>query len=382
MNCIYLDNAATTRLDKRVLDSMLPFLQEYYGNPSGIYRMGREARSAVEYARQQAADALNCKPSEIFFTSGGMESNNWACICGAQAGLRKGKHIITSEIEHPAVLKCFEQLSFSGFETTYLQVNRQGMVDVDLLREAIQEDTGFISIMMANNEIGTLQPVKEIACVTNAQGILSHTDAVQAFGSIPIDLQNLKVDLLSLSAHKFYGPKGVGLLYIRENTKIDPFHLGGEQERGRRAGTENVAGIVGMGMAMQLVNENLQKNSTKIIKLRTLLIDRVMQSIPGAHLNGHSTIRLDNNAHFVFDGVPSSVLLPLLDQNGIAASVGSACMAGTTMPSHVLRAIGYTEEEAQNGIRLTLSFLTTEREILETVDILARLVSHIRRFYD
>lgn len=382
MNRIYLDNAATTCMDERVLDSMLPFLKKKYGNPSGIYATGREARKAVEHARQQAAAALNCKPNEIYFTSGGTESDNWACRCGAQAGLKRGREIITTEIEHPAVLECFKHLAFEGFETVLLPVNLFGVVELESFEDAISENTGFVSIMMANNEIGTLQPVQELVSIARQHGILFHTDAVQAFGSIPINLQVLEVDLLSLSAHKFHGPKGIGLLYISEKTKIDRFHLGGQQERGWRAGTENVAGIVGMGMAMQLASESLEKHSTQITKLRDLLIEQVMQTIPGVRLNGHPTQRLANNAHFVFDGVSSSLLLALLDQNGIAASAGSACTAGTTVPSHVLKAIGYSDEQAANGIRLTLSYDTTKEQVKEVVETLAHLVNHIRRYYD
>ncbi|WP_039764319.1 MULTISPECIES: cysteine desulfurase NifS [unclassified Caldicellulosiruptor] len=375
---IYFDHAATTPLKKEVLDEMMPYLTEQYGNPSTIYRLGREAKKAIELARERVAKALNAEVQEIFFTSGGTESDNWALKGVAFANKDKGKHIITTTIEHHAVLHPLKYLEGLGFEVTYVPVEPNGIVDPQKVKEAIREDTILVSVMLANNEIGTIQPVKEIAKIAKERGIIVHTDAVQAVGQIPVDVKDLGVDLLSLSAHKFYGPKGVGALYIKKGTKIHPFSHGGAQERNRRAGTENVAGIVGLGKAIELAIQNLSEYAAKLQKLRDKLIDGVLSKIDYVRLNGDRYNRLPNNANFSFEFIEGESLLLMLDMKGIAASSGSACTSGSLDPSHVLLAIGLEHEVAHGSLRITLGEDNTEEDIDYLLEVLPEIVSRLR----
>lgn len=375
---IYFDHAATTPLKKEVLDEMMPYLTEQYGNPSTIYKLGREAKKAIELARERVAKALNADIQEIYFTSGGTESDNWALKGVAFANKDKGKHIITTTIEHHAVLHPLKYLEGLGFEVTYVPVEPNGIVDPQRIKEAIRDDTILISVMLANNEIGTIQPVKEIAKIAKEKGIIVHTDAVQAVGQIPVDVKDLGVDLLSLSAHKFYGPKGVGALYIRKGTKIHPFSHGGAQERNRRAGTENVAGIVGLGKAIELATQNLSEYAAKLQKLRDKLIDGVLSKIDYVRLNGDRNQRLPNNANFSFEFIEGESLLLMLDMKGIAASSGSACTSGSLDPSHVLLAIGLEHEVAHGSLRITLGEDNTEEDIDYLLEILPEIVSRLR----
>jgi len=378
MKRIYLDNAATTPVHPEVVKAMLPYYNEYFGNPSSIYSFGREAKKAVEEAREKVAKALGAEPSEIFFTSGGTESDNWAIKGAAYANQDKGKHIITSAIEHHAVLHTCEYLEKQGFRVTYLPVDEYGVVKLDELKKAISDDTILISIMMANNEIGTIQPIKEIAEIAKEKGILFHTDAVQAVGNIPVNVKDLGVDMLSLSAHKFNGPKGVGVLFIKKGTKIHSFIHGGGQERNRRAGTENVAGIVGLGRAIEIASENLEEHAQKLIKLRDKLINGVLERIPYARLNGHPEKRLPGNAHFAFEFVEGESLILNLDLLGIASSSGSACTSGSLEPSHVLLAIGLPHEVAHGSLRLTIGGQNTEEEIDYVLEVLPGVVQKLR----
>ncbi|ADQ41217.1 cysteine desulfurase NifS [Caldicellulosiruptor acetigenus I77R1B] len=375
---IYFDHAATTPLKKEVLDEMMPYLTEQYGNPSTIYKLGREAKKAIELARERVAKALNADIQEIYFTSGGTESDNWALKGVAFANKDKGKHIITTTIEHHAVLHPLKYLEGLGFEVTYVPVEPNGIVDPQRIKEAIRDDTILISVMLANNEIGTIQPVKEIAKIAKEKGIIVHTDAVQAVGQIPVDVKDLGVDLLSLSAHKFYGPKGVGALYIRKGTKIHPFSHGGAQERNRRAGTENVAGIVGLGKAIELATQSLSEYAAKLQKLRDKLIDGVLSKIDYVRLNGDRNQRLPNNANFSFEFIEGESLLLMLDMKGIAASSGSACTSGSLDPSHVLLAIGLEHEVAHGSLRITLGEDNTEEDIDYLLEVLPEIVSRLR----
>jgi len=375
---IYFDHAATTPLKKEVLDEMMPYLTEQYGNPSTIYSIGREAKKALETARERVAKALNADISEIYFTSGGTESDNWAIKGAAFANQKKGKHIITSAIEHHAVLHVCKYLEGLGFEVSYVPVEKNGIISPQKVKEAIREDTVLISIMMANNEIGTIQPIEEITKIAHEKGIIVHTDAVQAVGHIPVDVKKLGVDLLSLSAHKFYGPKGVGALYIKKGTKIHPYLHGGAQEKNRRAGTENVASIVGLGKAIELATSNLEEHSKKLIKLRDKIIDGVLQNIEYVHLNGDRTRRLPNNINFSFEFIEGESLLLLLDMNGIAASSGSACTSGSLDPSHVLLAIGLQHEIAHGSLRITLGDDNTEEDVEVLLKVLPQIVDRLR----
>lgn len=375
---IYFDHAATTPLKKEVLDEMMPYLTEQYGNPSTIYKLGREAKKAIELARERVAKALNADIQEIYFTSGGTESDNWALKGVAFANKDKGKHIITTTIEHHAVLHPLKYLEGLGFEVTYVPVEPNGIVDPQRIKEAIRDDTILISVMLANNEIGTIQPVKEIAKIAKEKGIIVHTDAVQAVGQISVDVKDLGVDLLSLSAHKFYGPKGVGALYIRKGTKIHPFSHGGAQERNRRAGTENVAGIVGLGKAIELATQSLSEYAAKLQKLRDKLIDGVLSKIDYVRLNGDRNQRLPNNANFSFEFIEGESLLLMLDMKGIAASSGSACTSGSLDPSHVLLAIGLEHEVAHGSLRITLGEDNTEEDIDYLLEVLPEIVSRLR----
>lgn len=377
-NRIYLDNAATTRVSEEVLQEMLPFFRETYANPSAIYGFASEAKKAVGIARDRAAALIGAKPNEIYFTAGGSESDNWAIRSVAEGLSDKGKHIITTKIEHHAVLHTCKYLEKNGYEVTYLDVDGEGKVSPEALEKAIRPDTILISVMAANNEIGTIQPIAKIGEIAHERGILFHTDAVQAYGHIPLHVEEMHVDLLSASGHKLYGPKGVGILYIRENVRLLPLIHGGAQERGRRAGTLNVPGIVGFGKAAALAGETMRERAEKETALRDYLIDRVLSEIPYTRLNGHRQDRLSNNAHFCFRFIEGESLLILLDQKGICGSSGSACTSGALDPSHVLLAIGLPHEIAHGSLRLTLSAENTREELDTTVEALKEIVARLR----
>jgi len=378
---IYLDHAATTPVDPRVLEAMLPYFTEQFGNPSSIYAAGRQARAAIDQARARIARILHCQPREIVFTSGGTESDNLA-IKGVAWWHRlngRGNHIITTAFEHHAVLHSVQYLEKFGFEATYVRPGPDGIVRVEDIEAAIRPDTILISVMYANNEIGTIQPIAEIGKLAHRYGILFHTDAVQAAGTLPLDVERLHVDLLSLSAHKFYAPKGVGLLYVRQGTKLLWQQNGGSQESNRRAGTENVPGIVGMATALELAYAEREERNAHLLALRDRLIDGILQRIPDARLNGDREQRLPNNVNVSFEGVDGETILLNLDMHGIAASSGSACTTGSTEPSHVLLAIGLTPEQARSSIRLTLGKDNTEQEIDRTLNVLEETVTRLRR---
>lgn len=375
---IYLDNAATTKVNKKVLESMMPYFSEIYCNPSAAYSFATKGRIAIEEARNHAAKLIGASDMEIYFTSGGSESDNWAIKAVAESFSDKGKHIITTKIEHHAVLHTCEYLERHGFDITYLNVDSDGKVRLDELKKSIREDTILISVMTANNEIGTIQPVAEIGKIAHEKGILFHTDAVQAYGHIPINVDEMNIDLLSASGHKFNGPKGVGIMYIRKGVKIRSFIHGGSQERGRRAGTYNVPGIAGLGTAAKLAMENMAKRAEKEKELRDYFIDRISAEIPYTVLNGHRKDRLPNNINFCFRFVEGESVLIMLDQAGICASSGSACTSGAIDPSHVLRAIGLNDEMAHESLRLTLSYENTKEEIDTVVGELKRIVERLR----
>ena len=375
---IYMDNSATTPVKKEVLDEMLPYFSEMYGNPSSVYSLGSRSKVAVEDAREKVAKAIGANSKEIFFTAGGSEADNWALKGIAYRNRDKGNHIITTKIEHHGILHTCEYLEKQGFKVTYLDVDEYGVVNLDQLRDSITDETILISIMFANNEIGTIQPIKEIGEIAKEKGIYFHTDAVQAIGHIDIDVEELNIDLLSMSAHKFYGPKGVGALYIRRGVKIDSLVSGGAQERNRRAGTENVPGIVGMGKAIELAYENLEENNEKLIKLRNRLIEKIFENIDHVRLNGHPTKRLPGNANICFEFIEGESLLLSLDMEGIAASSGSACTSGTLDPSHVLLAIGLPHEIAHGSLRLSLGDFNTEDEVDYVVEKLVEIVARLR----
>ena len=375
---IYLDNAATTKVNKKVLESMMPYFSEIYCNPSAAYSFATKGRIAIEEARNHAAKLIGASDMEIYFTSGGSESDNWAIKAVAESFSDKGKHIITTKIEHHAVLHTCEYLERHGFDITYLNVDSDGKVRLDELKKSIREDTILISVMTANNEIGTIQPVAEIGKIAPEKGILFHTDAVQAYGHIPINVDEMNIDLLSASGHKFNGPKGVGIMYIRKGVKIRSFIHGGSQERGRRAGTYNVPGIAGLGTAAKLAMENMAKRAEKEKELRDYFIDRISAEIPYTVLNGHREDRLPNNINFCFRFVEGESVLIMLDQVGICASSGSACTSGAIDPSHVLRAIGLSDEMAHESLRLTLSYENTKEEIDTVVGELKRIVERLR----
>lgn len=375
---IYMDNAATTRVKQEVLDEMLPYFTENYGNPSSIYTLGSKSKNAIEIARERVAKAINAEPKEIFFTAGGSEADNWAIKGVAFANRNRGNHIITSKIEHHAVLHTCEYLEKQGFKVTYLDVDEYGVVDLEQLKNSITEDTILITIMFANNEIGTIQPIKEIGQIAKEHGVYFHTDAVQAVGHVKIDVDELNIDLLSMAAHKFYGPKGVGALYVRKGVKIDPLIAGGGQERNRRAGTENVPGIVGMGKAIELAYEHLEENNERLIRLRDKLIKKVFENIDHVRLNGHPTNRLPGNVNLCFEFIEGESMLLSLDMEGIAASSGSACTSGSLDPSHVLLAIGLPHELAHGSLRLTLGDFNTEEEVDYVVEKLTEIVARLR----
>jgi cysteine desulfurase len=381
MNRIYLDHAATTPTAPEVLAAMLPYFSECWGNASAVYATGREARRAIENARKEVAKAIGALPQEICFTSGGSESDNTAIRGTARALREKGKHIITTAIEHHAVLKTCRQLEQEGFEVTRVRPDGEGRIDPEEIRKAIRKDTILVTVMAANNEIGTLEPVGEIGRICREQGVVFHTDAVQAAGAVAIDVREAGCDLLSLSGHKFYGPKGIGALYIREGTRLDPLIAGGQQERGFRAGTENLPGIVGLGKAITLAAENLDRNAGQMRRMRDRLTEALLASVPGAALNGPREERLPNNCSIRFDGIDGEALLLRLDLAGIAASAGSACTAGNQETSHVLKAIGLTEEEAGSSLRLTTGIHTTEEEVDETVRTVREIVTDLRRMF-
>ena len=383
---IYLDNAATTKTAPEVVDAMLPYFSEYYGNASTIYSLGAESKKAMDHARQTIADSLGAKPEEIYFTAGGSESDNWALKATAEAYKKataeayasKGKHIITTKIEHHAILHTCEYLEKRGFEITYLNVDRDGLISLDELKAAIRPDTILISVMFANNEIGTIEPIAEIGEIAKEHGVLFHTDAVQAYAQVPINVDEMHIDMLSASGHKLNGPKGIGFLYIRKGVKIRSFVHGGAQERSRRAGTENIPGIVGLGAAVERAMRIMDTKTRKEIELRDYLIGRLENEIPHCWLNGHRTKRLPNNINFSFLFIEGESMLIMLDMKGICASSGSACTSGSLDPSHVLLAIGLKHEEAHGSLRLTLSEESTKEEMDIVAEEVKKIVQRLR----
>ncbi len=376
---IYMDNSATTPVKLQVLEEMLPYFSEKYGNPSSIYSLGSASKVAVENARNKVAKALGAESKEIYFTGSGSEADNWAIKGVAYNHIKKGNHIITSKTEHHAVLHTCEYLEKKGFEVTYLDVDEFGMINLEDLENAITDKTILISIIFANNEIGTIQPIKQIGEIAKKHNVLFHTDAVQAIGHIKIDVKELNIDLLSLSAHKFYGPKGIGVLYIKQGVKLDNLISGGGQERNKRAGTENVPSIVGVGKAIELAYENFDEHNEKLLFLREKLINKIETTIPYVRLNGHRTERLVNNVNFCFEFIEGESLLLSLDLVGIAGSSGSACTSGTLDPSHVLLAIGLPHEIAHGSLRLSLGDFNTEEEVDYVVKELAVIVERLRQ---
>ena len=375
---LYLDNAATTKTAPEVVDAMLPYFTEHYGNPSSVYSFSSGNKEMISKQREAIADTLGASANEIYFTAGGSESDNWALKATAEAYAGKGNHIITTKIEHHAILHTAQYLEKRGFEVTYVDVDEDGKVKLDELKAAIRPTTILISVMFANNEIGTIQPIKEIGEIAKEHGILFHTDAVQAYGQLPINVDECHIDMLSASGHKFNGPKGIGFLYIRKGVKIRSFVHGGAQERKRRAGTENVPGIVGIGTAAKRAAITREERVAKEIEVRDYLIDRVLKEIPYCRLNGHRTDRLPNNANFSFRFVEGESLLIMLDMKGICASSGSACTSGSLDPSHVLLAIGLPHEIAHGSLRLTINEEITKEDIDYVVDNLKEIVAHLR----
>lgn len=379
MNTIYADNAATTKISKTALAAMLPCFEENYGNPSSLHTVGQNAAEALFNARRTVAECLGCDPKEIIFTGGGSEADNQALLTGAELGARKGKkHIISDAIEHHAVLHSLKRLEKLGYEVTLLPVNGEGFVDPEDVRKAIRPDTALVTIMMANNEIGTIEPIKEIAEICHEKGVLFHTDAVQAVGHIPVNVREIGCDMLSLAGHKFHGPKGVGALYARKGLLVSTLIEGGAQERGKRAGTENIPGIVGMAAALKEATDNLEANMAKITKLRDRLIEG-LSVIPHSILNGPRDKRLPGNVNMCFEGIEGESLLLLLDQKGICASSGSACTSGSLDPSHVLLAIGRIHDVAHGSLRLSLCESNTEEEIETIIKAVPEVVDYLRR---
>lgn len=375
---VYMDYSATTYTKKEVLDEMLPYFTEKFGNPSSIYTFGRRSKSAVEDSREKVAKAIGALPDEIYFTAGGSESDNWALKGVAFANRKKGNHIITTKIEHHALLHTCEYLEKQGFEVTYLDVDEYGMINLDDLKNAIKDNTILISIMFANNEVGTIQPIEEIGKIAHEHGIVFHTDAVQAVGNVEIDVKKMNIDMLSLSAHKFYGPKGIGALYIRKGIRIDNLIHGGGQERKRRAGTENLPGIVGLGKAIELATSNIEEHNKKISSLRDRLLKGIMDRIPYTKLNGHPEKRLPGNINVSFHFIEGESLLLMLDQKGICGSTGSACSSGSLDPSHVLLAIGLPHEIAHGSLRLSLGDGNTDEDVDYVLDVLPGIVQRLR----
>ena len=374
---IYLDNAATTKTRPEVVEAMLPYFTEYYGNPSSVYEFSAEPKRAIAQARETIAKALGAKSNEIYFTYGGTESDNWALISTAEAYQAKGKHIITTKIEHHAILHTCEYLEQRGFEVTYLDVYENGIVHPEDVENAIRDDTAIVSIMYANNEIGTIQPISEIGAICRKHGVLFHTDAVQAAGYVKIDVQKENIDLLSMTAHKLHGPKGCGLLYIRKGVRIENLICGGAQERNKRAGTENVAGIVGLDAALQLAVDGMDERNAKLEKMRDRLIDGLLK-IERSRINGDRVHRLPGNVNMCFEGIEGESLLLRLDLKGVSASSGSACTSGSLDPSHVLLAIGLPHEIAHGSMRLSFSDDNTEEDIDYILEIVPEIVSYLR----
>ena len=377
-NLIYLDNAATTKTSPEVVEAMLPYFTEHFGNPSSVYGFAAANKEVITKQRERIAEALGAKDNEIYFTAGGTESDNWARTAAAEAGERKGKHIITRKIEHHAVLHTCQYLEKRGYEVTYLDVDENGLVNPADVEAAIRPDTILVSVMFANNEIGTIQPIREIGEITRRKGVLFHTDAVQAFGQIPIQVDDCGIDMLSASGHKLNGPKGIGFLYIRKGVKIRSFIHGGAQERKRRAGTENVPGIVGLGKAAELAFKTMDERAAKETELRDYMIRRIEQEIPYCRLNGDRKKRLPNNVNFSFQFIEGESLLIMLDMKGICASSGSACTSGSLDPSHVLLAIGLPHEIAHGSLRMTLGADTTKEDVDYVVDCLKEIVAQLR----
>ncbi len=375
---IYLDHAATTAVHPDVLKEMLPYFTDRFGNPSSVYGFAANNKNKLTEARETIAGALGAKPEEIYFTAGGSESDNWALKCTAEAYGVHGGHIITTKIEHHAILHTCKYLQNRGYDVTYLDVDENGLVDLNTLEAAIRPDTFLISIMFANNEIGTIEPIKEIGEIAHRHGILFHTDAVQAFGQIPIHVDGMNIDMLSASGHKFNGPKGIGFLYIKKGLKLKSFIHGGQQERGRRAGTENVPGIVGIAKACEIAMAEMEERMKKETELRDYLIERILKEIPYTRLNGHSKKRLPNNVNISFQFVEGESILIMLDMAGICASSGSACTSGSVDPSHVLLAIGLPHEIAHGSLRLTLGYENTKEEMDMVVDNLKRIITNLR----
>ena len=375
---IYLDNAATTPMDSEVLESMLPFMREQYGNPSAIYSMGSSAKKTVNQAKRRIAAILNAKQEEIFFTAGGTEADNWALKMVMETYRYKGRHLITTAIEHHAILHTCRYLETQGVEVTYLGVDENGVIDLEELKQAIRPDTVLISVMFANNEVGTVEPIREIGEIARERGILFHTDAVQAFGQVPIDTEEMHIDLLSASGHKINGPKGVGFLYIRSGLELHSMLHGGAQESGRRAGTENVPGIAGMAVAAQKAADNMKTKGAAEMKLQDYLIDKIEREIPYCRLNGHRTKRLPGNVNFSFRFIQGESLVLMLDRKGICTSSGSACTSGELNPSHVLLALGRNEEEAEGALRITLSEKNSMEEMEFVVECLKEAVQKLR----
>ncbi len=378
MKNIYVDNSATTPVKPEVLEVMMPYFTEKFGNPSSIYKSGRSAGADIEAARESVAESLNCKPREIFFTSCGSESDNWAIKGAAMARKAKGNHIITSAIEHHAVLHTCQYLEKNGFRVTYVGVDANGIIKMDELKDAICDETILITVMMANNEIGTIQPIDEIGKLAKEKKILFHTDAVQAVGQLEIDIEKMNVDLLSISGHKFGTPKGIGILYVRSGLKLDNLVHGGGQERGRRAGTENTPYIIGIAKALEIAVSEREAHAERMTKLRDLYISEVEKRIPYIRLNGHRTQRLCTNANFSFDFIEGESLLLMLDINNISASSGSACTSGSLDPSHVLLAIGLPHETAHGSLRVTFGDDNTEEDVMYIVDTLEKVVARLR----
>lgn len=376
---IYMDHAATTYTSKEVLNEMLPFFTESFGNPSSVHQFGREVKRSIDLARERVAKAIGALPEEIYFTAGGSEADNMAIKGVAYANRNKGKHIITSKIEHPAVLDTCGYLEKEGFEVTYLDVDQYGLINIEDLKAAIKDDTILISIMYANNEIGTIQPISEIAKIAKEKNIYFHTDAVQAIGSVRINVKEQNIDMLSMAGHKFYGPKGVGALYVRKGVKLISILHGGAQERKRRAGTENVPGIIGIGKAIELAYQHFDENNTRVTALRDKLIKGIMEKVPYTRLNGHPEQRLPNNTNFCFEYIEGESLLLNLDLKGIAGSSGSACSSGSLEPSHVLLAIGLPHEIAHGSLRLTLGEVNTEEDVDYVLEVLPEIVDRLRQ---
>ncbi len=378
MNNIYFDNAATTAVLPAVFDEMKPYFCEHYGNPSSIYDISRNSKAALGLARERIAKSINALPEEIFFSGSGTEADNWAIKGIAELNRQKGKHIITSAIEHHAVLHTCEYLERNGFEITYLPVDEYGSVRLEDLKSAVRDDTVLITVMFANNEIGTIQPVAEIGAFARSKGIAFHTDAIQAFGHVPIDVKEMNIDLMSLSAHKIHGPKGIGALYVRKGVRLPSFIHGGAQERGRRAGTENVAGIVGFGKAAEIAISCMETEMPRIKALRDRLIKGVLSTIPYSRLNGHSENRLPGNANISFEFIEGESILLMLDMSGIYASSGSACTSGSLDPSHVLLAIGLPHEKAHGSLRMSLDYGNTGEEVEFVIKTLKPIIQRLR----